>query len=130
MNYTNRTIERDIDAIILDVEDKPLTYRDEISKLSQKFEKEVKTYFDFLKSYRTKKNKIEHGSFKASLNALKAIKSIVVKQHLSDLLPRRSKQESERTFKSNISHYSNRHTGTTRYSSLVLNQNQRFLNKL
>ncbi|XP_052089785.1 uncharacterized protein LOC127726448 [Mytilus californianus] len=122
--YIIRTIRRDIDAIILDVEDNPVvdlstasTYRDEISKLSEKFEKEANTYFDFLKSYRTKESEIEHASFKVSFYALKA-KISVVKQHLSELLPSRSKQDSERTLKSRSSHHSSRHTGSTRNSSL------------
>ncbi|CAC5415381.1 unnamed protein product [Mytilus coruscus] len=122
--YIIRTIKRDIDAIILDVEDNPVvdlsiasTYRDEISKLSDKFEKEANTYFDFLKSYRTKESEIEHASFKMSFYALKA-KISVVKQHFSELLPRRSKQESERTIKSHSSNHNSRHSGSTRNSSL------------
>ncbi|CAC5377280.1 unnamed protein product [Mytilus coruscus] len=122
--YSIRTIKRDTDAIILDVEDNPVVdlstasmYRDEIQKLSEKFEKVANTYFDFLKSYRTKESEIEHASFKVSFYALKA-KISVVKQHLSELLPSRSKQDSERTLKSRSSHHSSRHIGSTRNSSL------------
>ncbi|XP_052081778.1 uncharacterized protein LOC127719594 isoform X1 [Mytilus californianus] len=122
--YNIRTIKRDIDAIILDVEDNPVvdlstasTYRDEISKLSEKFEKVANTCFDFLKSYRTKESEIEHASFKVSFYALKA-KISDVKQHLSELLPRSSNQDSERTLKSRSSHHSSRHTWSTRNSSL------------
>ncbi|CAC5415671.1 unnamed protein product [Mytilus coruscus] len=134
--YIIRTNKRDIDPIILDVEDNAVvdliiasTYRDEISKLSEKFEKEANTYFDFLKSYRTKESVFKHASFKVSFYAIKA-KISVVKQHLSELLPRRSKQESEPTLKSHSSHHVIVILGQQETRHLVLNQNQRFLNKL
>ncbi|CAG2239413.1 unnamed protein product [Mytilus edulis] len=89
--YIIRTIKRDIDAIILDLEDNPVvdlstasTYRDELLKLSEKYKKEANRYFDFLKSYGT----------------------------------RESEKNSERTHKSRSSQHSSRHTGSIRYSSL------------
>ncbi|CAG2239429.1 unnamed protein product [Mytilus edulis] len=90
-HYILRTIKRDIDAILLDV--------------------------DYLKSYRTRESESEHASFKVSFYALKA-KISVVKQHLSELLPRRSIENSERTHKSRSSQHSSRHTVSTRHSSL------------
>ncbi|CAG2239411.1 unnamed protein product [Mytilus edulis] len=123
-HYILRTIKRDIDAILLDVEDNPVvdlstasTYREELLKLSEKYEKEANRYFDYLKSYRTRESESEHASFKVSFYALKA-KISVVKQHLSELLPRRSIENSERTHKSRSSQHSSRHTVSTRHSSL------------
>ncbi|XP_076072151.1 uncharacterized protein LOC143043852 [Mytilus galloprovincialis] len=123
-HYILRTIKRHIDAILLDVEDNPVvdlstasTYREELLKLSEKYEKEANRYFDYLKSYRTRESESEHASFKVSFYALKA-KISVVKQHLSELLPRRSIENSGRTHKSRSSQHSSRHTVSTRHSSL------------
>jgi len=91
--YKLRNVKRDIDSIVMEIEDNPVldlseasTFRRDLSKLIEKYEKLADNYDKFLEAYRTKRSSLEKASFRVTTTAICAKASAAI-QHLSALLP-------------------------------------------
>lgn len=97
--YNLRNVKRDIDSIIMEIEDNPVldllvasTFRRDLLRLIEKYEKLADDYDRFLEAYRTERSSLEKASFRVTTTAIRA-KAYAAIQHLSALLPSEKTQQ-------------------------------------
>jgi hypothetical protein len=97
--YKLRNVKRDIDSIILEMEDNPVlellvasTFRRDLLRLIEKYEKLADDYDRFLEAYRTERSSLEKASFRVTTTTIRAKASAAI-QHLSALLPSEKTQQ-------------------------------------
>ena len=86
--YKLRNVKRDIDSIILEMEDNPVldllvasTFRRDLLRLIEKYEKLADDYDRFLEAYRTERSSLEKASFRVTTTAIRAKASAAIQQN-------------------------------------------------
>ena len=91
--YKLRNVKRDNDSIVMEIEDNPVldlsvasTFRRDLLRLIEKYEKLADDYDKFLEAYRPKRSSQEKASVRVTTTVIRAKTSAAI-QHLSALLP-------------------------------------------
>ena len=86
--YKLRNVKRDIDSIVMEIEDNPVldllvasTFRRDLSRLIEKYEKLADDYDRFLEAYGTERSSLEKASFRVTTTAIRAKASAAIQQN-------------------------------------------------